>query len=260
MFFISLYTLKQYIMAKVTGLMGFTGSLGDLTFYTLNGKPIVRRKSGFNTKGNKKGANYVRTRENSTEFGHCSGMSKSLRLVLVKFARRKEYDGDHQHLVKVLFAIKNLDMVSARGKRHLAQGIQHTDAVKLFEGFSFNPQCSLSQVLYSPYSFSGGVFTLSGIDPADAFDFPSGATEVELVLGACLFNFENGTGSLSLSDAVQVEKKSGVQDLDLQVTAPGGEGTLFYVLKVSFYQVVNDKRYLFKNKECGVLGVLGLVV
>lgn len=247
-------------MAKVTGLVSITGSLGDLTFYTLKGKPVVRRKSGFNTKGNKKGANYVRTRENSSEFGHCSGMSKSLRRVLVKLIRRKEFDGDHQHLVKVLFAIKNLDTQSERGKRHLAQGIQHPDALKLFDGFSFNPQCSLSQVVLTPYSFEGGAFTLSGIDPVDAFDFPSGATEVELVLGACLFDFENGTGTLSLSDPVQVEKNSGLQDADLQVTAPSGDGTLFYVLKVSFYQVVNDERYLFKNKEYGVLGVLGVEV
>jgi len=241
-------------MAKVKSLFGITGSLGDLTFYTLNGQAVVRRKGGgFTSKGVKKGANYVRTRENASEFGHCSGMSKRLRMAIAPLLGKKEFDGMHQHLVKVLFAIKNLDTVSKRGKRNLGQGIQHPDAAKLLHEFSFNPHCNPDQILVAPYSISADVFSISQFKPADAFKFPTGATEVTVVFGALRFDFESGDGTLVVSDTAILEKSGGVQELELQVSPPGGSGTLLSILKVSFYQVVGGERYLFKNKEFGVV-------
>lgn len=241
-------------MAKVKSLIGITGSLNGLTFYTLNGQPIVRRKGGgFTSKGVKKGANYVRTRENASEFGHCSAMSKRFRIAIQALLGKKEFDGMHQHLVKVLFAVKNLDTVSDRGQRNLAQGIQHPQAADLLHEFSFNPHCSLSQLLLAPYSLAAGVFKIEDFKPSEAFKFPKGATQVSLIFGACRFDFETGDGILVLSETINIEKNGALKNLEIPVTPPDGNGTLFFVLKISFYQEVSGVRYLFKNKEFGVV-------
>ncbi|MEX2349286.1 MAG: hypothetical protein WD554_00250 [Flavobacteriaceae bacterium] len=244
-------------MAKVKSLLQITGSLDDLTFYTLNGQAVVRRKGGgFTSKGVKKGANYVRTRENASEFGHCSAFSKQLRVAVQPLLGPKAFDSMHQHLVKVLFAIKNLDTISARGKRHVGQGIQHPEAASLLHGFSFNPHCALDHVLKAPYSLTDSVFNISQFTPVEAFHFPKGATAVGLEFGACVFDFLKGEGRLGALSTAVLDQDGSEQDLELPATVPAGTGTLLYVLKIAFYQQAGGERYLFKNKEYGTVALL----
>ncbi|WP_435524965.1 hypothetical protein [Chryseobacterium indoltheticum] len=60
------------IMATYESFIKLNGAVGDLVFYNLNGKNVVRKKSGFNKTAYKKSPTYEKVRQNSFEFGHCS--------------------------------------------------------------------------------------------------------------------------------------------------------------------------------------------
>ena len=45
-------------MATYEGIVKIKGAVGDLVFYTLNGKNVVRKKSGFNKNSFDKNPNY----------------------------------------------------------------------------------------------------------------------------------------------------------------------------------------------------------
>jgi hypothetical protein len=64
-------------MATYESLIKIKGSIGDLVFYSLNGKNVVRKKSGFNKNAFKKSPSYEKVRQNSSEFGHCSKAGKT---------------------------------------------------------------------------------------------------------------------------------------------------------------------------------------
>ena len=66
-------------MGKLKGIIQFTGQLDGLSFYEMNGKIIVRKTGGFDGEKIKNDTNYVRVRENSSEFAHCAEMGKYFR-------------------------------------------------------------------------------------------------------------------------------------------------------------------------------------
>ncbi len=72
-------------MGKLEGIIRFTGSFDGLSFYKSRGKIVVRRTGGFKGEAIKKQANYVRTRENASQFGYCCKVGKALRMALFPF-------------------------------------------------------------------------------------------------------------------------------------------------------------------------------
>lgn len=136
-------------MATYKSIVELNGKIGDLVFYTLNGKPVVRRKSGFSKEGFRENPNYRKVLQNSTEFGHCSKSGKLLRLEIQK------YIGDcgdkylYQKFAKVMTQIKDLDTQSEKGKRNIEIGLQHLEAVELLKNFKFGNYETLNQMVIS---------------------------------------------------------------------------------------------------------------
>ncbi len=67
-------------MAQSTGILKIEGTIEDLTFYKKDGKNYVRRKGGVSKERIANDPNFVRTRENGSEFGHSASAGKMLRL------------------------------------------------------------------------------------------------------------------------------------------------------------------------------------
>ena len=124
-------------MATFKNLDELKGKIGDLVFYNLNGKPVVRRKSGFSKEGFENNPNYKKVKENSSEFGHCSKSGKALRVALEPFIGDYEDKYLYQKFAKVMTQIKDMDMVSEKGKRRIEIGIQNPEALKLLTQFQF---------------------------------------------------------------------------------------------------------------------------
>lgn len=69
-------------MAKVNGIIKIEGTVEDLTFYKKDGKNFVRKKGGISKERIMNDPNFVRTRENGSEFGHCGSSGKVLKLAV----------------------------------------------------------------------------------------------------------------------------------------------------------------------------------
>lgn len=124
-------------MATYESLIKIKGSVGDLVFYTLNGKNVVRKKSGFNKKAFKKDPSYEKVRQNSSEFGHCSKTGKIIRNSLDLYLKETGDALLYQKFAKLMTEIKDLDRVSERGKRTVENGLKTEEGKKLIKVFKF---------------------------------------------------------------------------------------------------------------------------
>ncbi len=122
-------------MATYESVIKITGAVGDLVFYTLNGKNVVRKKSGFNKAAFKKNPSYEKVRQNSSEFGHCSKMGKMIRKSLEVYIKEAGDPLLYQKFAKVMTVIKDLDTISERGKRTVENGLKTEEGRKLLRDF-----------------------------------------------------------------------------------------------------------------------------
>lgn len=124
-------------MATYKSPVEIKGQIGDLVYYNLNGKPVVRRKSGFSKEGFENNPNYKRVKENSSEFGHCSKSGKAIRVALEPYLGDCEDKYLYQKFAKVMTQIKDLDAVSVKGKRRIENGLKNPEALVLLKNFPF---------------------------------------------------------------------------------------------------------------------------
>ncbi|AZA98543.1 hypothetical protein EG359_02505 [Chryseobacterium joostei] len=124
-------------MATYESVIKITGAVGDLVFYNLNGKNVVRKKSGFNKTAFKKNPSYEKVRQNSSEFGHCSKVGKIIRVSLDFYIKKAGDPLLYQKFAKLMTEIKDLDTVSERGKRTVENGLQTEIGKKRLRQFQF---------------------------------------------------------------------------------------------------------------------------
>ncbi|WP_449398177.1 hypothetical protein [Chryseobacterium wanjuense] len=124
-------------MATYESLIKIKGTVRDLVFYELNGKNVVRKKSGFNKTAFKKSPTYEKVRQNSSEFGHCSKVGKMIRQALVPYIKIAGDPLLYQTFAKIMTEIKDLDDVSERGKRTVKNGLSTEKGKEILKNFQF---------------------------------------------------------------------------------------------------------------------------
>lgn len=151
-------------MAKYEGIFKIKGGLGELVMYTLNGKQVVRRRSGFNAKDYHENPNYEGIRRNTTEFGHCSQVGKVLRLALSRVLEDTADARFYQRLTKVMTKIKDFDKAE-KGKRtvfggvanhdpsHLIRSVHTHERRRIPEGIGFNLRNDFKGLLINNHYF-----------------------------------------------------------------------------------------------------------
>lgn len=137
-------------MATYESFLKLNGTVGDLVFYNLNGKNVVRKKSGFNKNAFKKSASYEKVRQNSSEFGHCSKIGKVFRQCLESYIKECDDALLYQKFAKLMTEIKDLDSISEKGKRTVKNGIATDAGIQMLRDFQFgNIQSLENSVLIS---------------------------------------------------------------------------------------------------------------
>lgn len=249
-------------MARANGIIKIEGTVEDLTFYKKDGKSFVRRKGGVSKERIESDPNYVRTRENNSEFGHSGNSSRVLRLALGSMAFKAKDSKLHSRLLQVMARIKNLDATSSRGQRQVSIGIGTPEGKLLLKGFDFNFHAPLQSVLHAPFELNptNGRVTLTDLVPAEQVQFPEGATHVSLQSAVVQLDFATEVSELVYS---------GVENLQLSLTPttltlapssmPAGRGTTLFVLMLAFFQEVNGVQYSLKNESYNVLNVIEVV-
>lgn len=124
-------------MATYESFIKLNGSVGDLVFYNLNGKNVVRKKSGFNKNAFKKSPSYEKVRQNSSEFGHCSKIGKIIRQCLESYIKECDDTLLYQKFAKLMTEIKDLDLILEKGKRTVKNGLGIESGLQMLRNFQF---------------------------------------------------------------------------------------------------------------------------
>ncbi|UWX61958.1 hypothetical protein N0B40_06630 [Chryseobacterium oranimense] len=135
-------------MATYESLIKIKGSVGDLVFYSLNGKNVVRKKSGFNKTAFKKSPSYEKVRQNSSEFGHCSKAGKTIRSCIEKYIKESGEPLLYQRFAKLMTAIKDFDTFSEKGKRTVQNGLLTEEGMRFLKEFKFGEKENFSAGTY----------------------------------------------------------------------------------------------------------------
>lgn len=248
-------------MAKSKGIVKIEGSIDDLTFFQKNGKHFVRRKGGVSAARIANDPNFVRTRENNSEFTGCAGAGKLLRLALGNLIFKAKDSQMTARLHQTMSRIKNLDTLSTRGNRNVAMGIA-TDAGKMeLEGFDFNAYAPLKNVLYCPFTLdkTTGEVAIASIIPEEQLLYPQGATHVSFQASVLALDFETGNSELVSSTTANIPLDMTQQSVTLTPPAvTSSTGVTVFLLLVSFYQEVNGAQYSLKNEDYAALQVIGV--
>jgi len=239
-------------MAKQAGILPLVGTIGGVNFYYLNGKPVARRAGGgFNGNAIKSKKSMKRVRENSSEFGHCSQVNKAFREALRPFYKKHRFTYLHSRLMGLFSRLKNLDLVSKRGKRVVANGVTSADGLALLERFDYTPDCDVKAVMPFNYAVAAGSYALTISDfNIKEVGFISGATHIELTYGVLDFDFSTLDYELHLAPALLLDKGFvGANVMLVPDTLPLGIGTALCVLGVRFYQEVDGGLYMLNATD-----------
>jgi hypothetical protein len=253
---------RTTIMATQKGIFKFTGTIDGVTYYESKYGSLVRKKGGPSSEQVKKDPAFERVRENGKEFGSCGKATKLLRAALrplMKDAKDYLVTG---RLNKLMFAIKNLDITSARGERNIATGILSAAAKDLIIGFDFNSAAPLRRVLKKPITVNTGtgVISISGLVPQQDLDCPNSATHARITGGWLKIDFGSGLAELISSSPLALQLNGVANNVALTPTSlPNGTGIDIFVLQIIFYQEVNGVQYALKNGEFNMLAVIDFV-
>lgn len=249
-------------MAKANGILKIEGTVEDLTFYKKDGKSFVRKKGGVSKERIENDPNYVRTRENNSEFGHSGSAGKVLRMAMGSLVFKAKDNKLASRMLQVMSRIKNLDTVSARGKRQVAVGIGTAEGKLYLKGFDFNIHAPLNGVLFAPFELdtATGVVSIADFTPAEQLQFPQGSTHVSFQSAVLAIDFETEVSELAYSPVVNLPINLTVTPITLTPSSvPSGSGNQLFMLMVSFYQEVNGVQYSLKNEGFNVLNVLEVI-
>lgn len=248
-------------MAKLKSLIKLEGTMEDLTFYKGADGYFVRAKGGVSKNRIMNDPAFARTRENGAEFGSIATSGKLLRTALGPMVFRAKDSKLTSRLVKVMGQIKNLDSVSARGARNVAEGLNDAFASTLLEGFDFNARATFSSVLNSiaTVDTATGAVSIAAYNPLEQMRSPEGATHFSLQVGFLRIDFATGAYELTQSPEEVYPLQNGlISPVLTPASVPTAPGIGLHLILIEFFQEVNGSQYMLNNGAFNVLNLLKL--
>lgn len=249
-------------MAKSSGIIKIEGTIEDLTFYKKDGKNFVRKKASISKERIANDPNFVRTRENNSEFSHSGSSGKFLKLAVGSMVFKAKDSKLSSRSLQLMSRIKNLDVVSARGNRQVAIGLATAEGKQLMKGFDFNANAALKSVFFAPFDLdvATGIVTITDFIPLEQLQFPQGATHVSLQSAVVHLDFATKESEVAVSPIVSLPLNLTLSTTVLTPSSvPTGTGVQLFLLMVSFYQEVNGVQYSLKNEEYNVLNIVEVI-
>jgi len=233
-------------MAEQKGLIKFAGKVAGLSFYNSVHGFQVRQKGGASPERIKTAPEFIRTRENMSEFGRAGQGSKLLRQAFKPLLMRCADRQVHSRLTKALMKTIRADTINDRGERHVAQA-----GATLLEGFEFNAASPLSSAFHG--KFDATIDRAKGIArvnitacvPAKDLTPPPGATHFRFVMGAGEIDFKNAKVETQFAQSADVPVREIANQSIVLETVGSADSTdvLFLVFGVVFVQEVNGGMY-----------------
>lgn len=192
-------------MGRQTGLIKVSGNIGGVSFYRSNGEDLARVANGPSKEKIQNDENFVRTRENNSEFGGSATAAKSLRLA---FASNVLTMADNKLVSRLTAFFKELCSkgTGIRGQRP----IELSRNMATLEGLEFNNKVSFGSVFNAPYSLTldpariKADLTTAPFQPQTYIKAPSGATHFRVSMtlsGVSDYVYNAATGKYEPTDA-----------------------------------------------------------
>lgn len=241
-------------MARQTGPLFFTGRVGDLSFYKSGNIYLVRHAAGPSRKMIMSLPQFEHTRNNLSEFGHCSAAGKALRRALCTLGPLPDPQL-YRRLTRLLCLIKNQDLLSPRGQRRVAEGLKTRKGKSLLRHFAFYPKRPLRKVLPGAASLAADGSIRLGLK---GLRFPKGASVIVL-RALCLQPNPDGTRYTTYRfSEVTLVNGEGQQMARLQPLQPTPvHDNCLYFLQLSFY---TDDHQGLQTLAGGVYDSLGYII
>jgi hypothetical protein len=258
-------------MAKQTGLMKYSGTMGGVRHFKIKGLQgdfagLVGGPSGEQINS---APEFERTRENMNEFGGCATAGKSIRVGLSQIIKQMSDPQMTGRLTAVMKKINLEDGTEARGYRAILISQQR----QYLKGFAFDKSVSLDGIFIAPYTITNTVprdaatLTVPAFNPANLINAPAGATHFRLLVALAAvsdFAYNDTTGVYEPIDTANNELSavaySGYIDLFAPVatstvvtsTLPGtptltADASVVFCVGIEFYQAVGPNYYLFNS-------------
>lgn len=235
-------------MARLKSLLKVEGTIDDLSFYQSKNGHIVRKKGGVKPGLIKNDPRFIRTRENMSEFAEIAQAGKIIRGALrpISFGSADvHYLG---RLSKLLAEIKKLDLNSNRGERKIAIALESNETRKLFTGFMLNERAVLEIVFSGRYEFdkAAGKIHFNEFLIEKTIRLAQGATHCGFQFMWTRVDMLTGISINGLSDEklISLGIKEIIPAFDIVAPIiPDTDDLLLVVLRLNFYQNMNNKRY-----------------
>lgn len=248
-------------MAKQVGSIRLKGTIDGINFYHHKDVGHLARKAGggYTTAAYKKDK-VSRTRENASEFGHCSRAKSKFRIALAPFLCIRKDGRLHSRMIQLFMKLKALDNVNNRGERRVARGLETPMGRYLMKDFEFTPQCKVVDVLGASlnFDFDSRTLEVSNLDLKNV-RFPSGSTHLSFTLGLLYFDFDTFDYQLKTSIPFYLDRNFGGSSFEMSVALPEGTGLAMAVLGMKTYQELEGTYYLFRGENAVGLENLGVV-
>ena len=249
-------------MARQSGLIKIKGTLDNVNFYKTKDGDLARMKTSVDATRIANDPAFARTRENGAEFGNSARSGKLTRDNLRPISLNATDGRVVARLTKLMTQIKNLDTTSARGQRNVGVAMATAQAKALLKGFEFNRDALLSSLLFKPWALNTttGVITIAALAPALDIIYPEGATHVSLTGAYANINYATGVADVKLTNVQNLPISATSSAITLTPTAvPAGTGAKLFLLKIEFFQLVNNVQYSLKNGAYNALRIIEVI-
>lgn len=247
-------------MAKQIGIIKIEGTIDQLSFYKSGGMFIVRRKGGADATRIKNDPEFERTRENMREFKHIANIGTLLRRAFYPFLVMNSNVGLVGRMMNHFTKIRNLDDKNERGSRNVVSGLATKVGQELLLDFGFNPNVRIRDIFSGTMEVDKEVGSIAFIDfnPVKQIVFPIQASHLEFETIRAIFDFEKLNYQASTIEALRIPIQNITQTYSITPTQITLTGIVIQVVKINFYQQVNDQIYVLKQSEFSPVDIVSI--
>lgn len=192
-------------MGRQVGLIKIKGNIGGVSFYKSDGQDLARVANGPSKEKIQNDPNFVRTRENNSEFGGSASVAKALRLA---FANDVVTMGDNRLTSRLTAFFKDLCAkgTGIRGQRPIELSLNKAS----LEGLEFNKKLAFGSVFNAPYTITTDPnrtqadITTGAFNPLTFVHAPAGATHFKVSMTLSVISdyvYNTATGKYEATDA-----------------------------------------------------------
>jgi hypothetical protein len=257
-------------MAKQTGLVKYSGTLGGVRHFKIKGLQgdFAGLTGGPTADQIYNDPAFERTRENMSEFGGSATVAKAIRVGLSTVVKQMSDPQLTGRLTAIMKEINLKDTNGTRGQRSIFISQNTND----LQGFNFDKNISFTSVFNAPISPSvtpdrdSVTLTIESFNPLNYINAPAGATHFRVINAITVISdyaynkntkkYEpidistNGLNDVQYSD--YTELSSATPLITLTSTFPGSPSlssdvTGLFCVGIEFYQQVGSNYYLFSS-------------